>query len=257
RDKEINEQFQICREELKDFRTENTIRDKETKRNEFANVYNRFSVVDARLDAMNATLSNSKLAYLPQKITPFPMFDDSNNRLPIPECFPTRLSTLVSLKNKRHWPKLRELLTYYQLEAVTIQVIYDQDTGFMDTTDGNSGGSHYKYTEQQLQDAIESDPEQAIDILASHLGIAPVVRRRRTSSHEFGQMVQQIGKRVRQESDRGPAADTKPGEENVPSPSSANFDWDAFYDAHGTVLDWEPDESKFRRETAHLVLRDT
>ncbi|PYI01483.1 hypothetical protein BO78DRAFT_378861 [Aspergillus sclerotiicarbonarius CBS 121057] len=278
RDKETKEQLQGIRDEIKDLRKENNMRDKETKRKgEFANVYNRFSVVDARLDAMNATLANSKLAYLPQKITPFPMFDDSNNRLPIPECFPSRLATLISLKSKRHWPKLRELLAYYQLEAVTIQVIYDQDTVSMDSMDCNFTGSQYKYTEQQLQDAIAADPERAISILGSHLGIDPVVLRKRSSSHDFSQMLQQLGKRARHDNygelfpnttrEQNGAQETpskKPCvnrmSPKLPEPAITPpiFDWDVYYEAHASTLGWEPDASKFRRDTAHLPrIRDT
>ena len=71
-------------------------------KSEFANVYDRFTTIDARLDKMSAIIANSTLVYLPQKISPLPVFDNSYNRLPIPECFPSRLAGFVSLKYRKN-----------------------------------------------------------------------------------------------------------------------------------------------------------
>ncbi|OOF92086.1 hypothetical protein ASPCADRAFT_8948 [Aspergillus carbonarius ITEM 5010] len=251
-------------------------------KSEFANVYDRFTTIDARLDKMSAIIANSTLVYLPQKISPLPVFDNSYNRLPIPECFPSRLAGFVSLKYRKNWSQLQELLTYYKLGAVTIQVIHEQDSV---STDYNPATSQRRYTQEQLQDAIESDPDRAVSILASHLGIDHVILKKRNSSLELEQTVQQLNKRTRSE-DSEPKADMKWEPENTRmgkcnekpetpskkrrvtktahqlpergiSPSSSNTDWDSYHEAQRSVLSWEVDSSKFRRETAHLNLHDT
>ncbi|GIK07544.1 hypothetical protein Aspvir_003210 [Aspergillus viridinutans] len=293
RDRALRQEFGRVHERIDDLIKDNEARDKGIKR-EFRNVYERmdsgFSQVDERfsrvderfrhVDETMATMSqkldkidtletsfatfeamfgNFKVAHLNQRIQAIPVFDSSHQPVPVPKCFPKTALRLYRLQDRKNWNQLKTLLKHYNLEKATIRLV---DRGELyDSSDSDSDSdtsSRFHSIDGELDRAIESNPFAAMCSLGRHLGVDTDALHDRITQLEFQQKKGTVAKRPAEDvgSVRKMIRDLVTGALQPGSFTRADpLDDDS--EGNQTKLEWEVDSEKFRRETAHLRLRDT
>jgi hypothetical protein len=154
---------------------------------------------------------------------------------------------------------LKTLLKHYNLEKATIRLV---DRGELyDSSDSDSdsdASSRFHSIDGELDRAIESNPFAAMSSLGRHLGVDTDALHDRITQLEFQQKKGTVAKRPAEDagSVRKMIRDLVTG---ALQPGSFRADPVLDGDSEGkhTKLEWEVDSDKFKRETAHLRLRDT
>jgi hypothetical protein len=154
---------------------------------------------------------------------------------------------------------LKTLLKHYNLEKATIRLVdrgelYDSSDS--DTVSDTS--SRFYSIDGELDRAIESNPFAAMCSLGRHLGVDTDALHDRITQLEFQQKKGTVVKRPAEDagSVRKMIRDLVTG---ALQPGSFTREPLLDDDSEGkhTKLEWEVDSEKFKRETAHLRLRDT
>ncbi|KAL2012567.1 hypothetical protein VTN00DRAFT_92 [Thermoascus crustaceus] len=99
----------------------------------------RFNKLEAQIGVLNVKLSNSRISHLSQTIHPVPIVEGQG---------------------------LKVLLEYYQLEKEMIR-----RAQFLDLYGSEKDMDEFEYTEDDFTSAVESDPQGAVFVLGSHLGV--------------------------------------------------------------------------------------
>jgi hypothetical protein len=107
RDRALRQEFGRVHEKIDDLVKDSEARDKGIKR-EFRNVYEKMDQMSQKLDKIDtletsfaifeATFANFKVAHLNQRIQAIPMYDSFHQPVPVPKCFPKRLSDSIDCK---------------------------------------------------------------------------------------------------------------------------------------------------------------
>ncbi|PKX88928.1 uncharacterized protein P174DRAFT_446046 [Aspergillus novofumigatus IBT 16806] len=269
RDRALRQEFGRVHERVDDLIKDNDSRDKGIKR-EFRNVYEKMDQMSQRLDKIDtletsfaifeATFANFKVAHLNQRIQAIPMYDSFHQPVPVPKCFPKTALRLYRLQDRKNWNQLKTLLKHYNLEKATIRLV---DRGELyDSSDSDSDSdtsSRFHSIDGELDRAIESNPFAAMCSLGRHLGVDTDALHDRITQLEFQQKKGTVAKRPAEDagSVRKMIRDLVTGALQPGSFSRAEPLLDDDSEGKHTKLEWEVDSEKFKRETAHLRLRDT
>ncbi|RHZ67881.1 hypothetical protein CDV55_107663 [Aspergillus turcosus] len=277
RDRALRQEFGRVREKIDDLIKGNDARDKGIKR-EFRNVYEKmdsgFSRVDERLrhadermhkmslklDSMEALFANFRVVHLNQRIQAIPVYDSSHQPVPVPKCFPKTALRLYRLQDRKNWNQLKTLLKHYNLEMGTIRLVdrgelYDSS----DSDNDSDTSSRFLSIDRELDRAIEANPFAAMCSLGRHLGVDTDSLHDRVTQLEFQQKKGTVTKRPAEDvgSVRKMIRDLVTGALQPGSFTRADPLLDDDSEGKHTKLEWEVDSEKFKRETAHLRLRDT
>ncbi|KAM0117860.1 hypothetical protein ACP6JC_005526 [Aspergillus fumigatus] len=243
RDRFIRQEFARVHERIDDLIKDNEARDKGIKR-EFRNVYERMDQMSQKMDQMSqkidkletsftvfeTTFANFKVAHLNQRIQAIPVIGRTT------------------------------LLKHYNLERAAIQLV---DRGELyDSSDSDSDSdtsSRFHSIDRELDRAIESNPFAAMCSLGRHLGVDTDALHDRIMQLEFQQKKGTVAKRPAEDagSVRKMIRELVTGALQPGSFTRAQPLLDDDSEGKYTKLEWEVDSEKFKRETAHLRLRDT
>ncbi|EDP47094.1 hypothetical protein KXW98_000963 [Aspergillus fumigatus] len=273
RDRFIRQEFARVHERIDDLIKDNEARDKGIKR-EFRNVYERMDQMSQKMDQMSqkidkletsftvfeTTFANFKVAHLNQRIQAIPVYDSFHQPVPVPKCFPKTALRLYRLQDRKNWNHLKTLLKHYNLERAAIQLV---DRGELyDSSDSDSDSdtsSRFHSIDRELDRAIESNPFAAMCSLGRHLGVDTDALHDRIMQLEFQQKKGTVAKRPAEDagSVRKMIRELVTGALQPGSFTRAQPLLDDDSEGKYTKLEWEVDSEKFKRETAHLRLRDT
>lgn len=155
---------------------------------------------------------------------------------------------------------MKTLLKHYNLERAAIQLV---DRGELyDSSDSDSDSdtsSRFHSIDRELDRAIESNPFAAMCSLGRHLGVDTDALHDRIMQLEFQQKKGTVAKRPAEDagSVRKMIRELVTGALQPGSFTRAQPLLDDDSEGKYTKLEWEVDSEKFKRETAHLRLRDT
>ncbi|KAH2893941.1 hypothetical protein KXW52_000524 [Aspergillus fumigatus] len=258
RDRFIRQEFARVHERIDDLIKDNEARDKGIKR-EFRNVYERMDQMSQKMDQMSqkidkletsftvfeTTFANFKVAHLNQRIQAIPVYDSFHQPVPVPKCFPKTALRLYRLQDRKNWNHLKTLLKHYNLERAAIQLV---DRGELyDSSDSDSDSdtsSRFHSIDRELDRAIESNPFAAI----SSFNRRKAQQKKGTVAKRPAEDAGSVRKMIRELV----TGALQPGSFTRAQPL-LDDDSEGKY----TKLEWEVDSEKFKRETAHLRLRDT
>jgi hypothetical protein len=287
----LRQEFGRVHERIDDLVKNNEVRDKGIKREfrnvhekleqqnmgikqEFRNVHEKLGQHDARsgrleskldkisqkINTLEASFANFKVLHLSQRIRAIPVYDSYHQPVPVPKCFPKTALRLYRLQDRKNWNQLKTLLKHYNLERATIRLVdrgelYDSSDS--DNDSDNDSDISSRSINRELDRAIESNPFAAMCSLGRRLGVDTDSLHDRVTQLEFQQKKGTVTKRPAEDagSVRKMIRDLVTGALQPSFTRAEPLDDDS--EGKHTRLEWEVDSEKFKRETAHLRLRDT
>ncbi|RHZ54888.1 uncharacterized protein CDV56_106514 [Aspergillus thermomutatus] len=213
-----------------------------------------------KIDTLEALFANFKVVHLSQRIQAIPVYDSFHQPVPVPQCFPKTALRLYRLQDRKNWNQLKTLLKHYNLENATIRLVnYGELYDSSDSDDDSDTSSRLHSIDGELDRAIESNPFAAMCSLGRHLGVDTDSLHDRVTQLEFQQKKGTVAKRPAEDagSVRKMIRDLVTGALQPGSFTREDPLVDDDSEGKHTKLGWEVDSEKFKRETAHLRLRDT
>lgn len=133
-----------------------------------ASVFDRFSLMDARMTHMDRVRFNSLAYTIHAPITPVPMIDDDGT-LRYPDYFPSTVWRFWCLKKRSRVHRLVELAEFYELGGYQYWGRVYQDTMLPDDSDASE--SNERPNNLSRSEAVRQYPEACHQALAATLGL--------------------------------------------------------------------------------------